>query len=69
MVGNTKLIDQSFNWLTVCPIYANDCIYESMNALNLQVSPQSTCISHTASLAVQGGVVFFWSFDQSTDIG
>ena len=52
MVGNTKLIDQSFNWLTVCPIYANDCIYESMNALNLQVSPH-------ALTTLQGGIVFF----------
>ena len=52
IVGNIKLIDQNCNWLPVCPIYVNDCIYESMNALNLQVSPH-------ALTTLQGGIVFF----------
>ena len=61
IVGNIKLIDLNCNWLTVCPIYVNDCIYECMNAFNLQVSPHASAI-------LQGGIVFFWSFDQSTEI-
>ena len=46
------MIDLNYNWLPVCPIYVNDCIYESMNALNLQVSPHALAI-------LQGGIVFF----------
>ena len=42
--------------LPVCPIYVNYCIYESMNALNLQVSPHALAI-------LQGGIVSFFSFD------
>ena len=39
-------MDFNCNWLPVCPIYVNDCIYECMNASNLEVSPHN--ISHTA---------------------
>ena len=61
IVGNIKMIDLNCNWLPVCAIYVNDCIYKCMNAFNLQVSPHASAI-------LQGGIVFFWSFDQSTEI-
>ena len=61
-----KIIDLNCSWLPVCSIYVNDCIYECMDAFNLQAQTYSCytikfwCIWCFKRICQFKLIVWFW---------